>query len=252
MEDGKFNQVAKIYEKYRPSYPEEYIKYLIDRCNLNENSTIADIGAGTGIFSKQLLDNGLKVIGVEPNDEMRKVLEEKLKNNKNFTSIKGNDKNTGLGKNTIDLITVAQAFHWFNIEGFRKECIRILKPDGKVCIIWNKLDLTDTIVKEKKEIDYKYTNQYKEINSILQDEKRENLIKNFFKTGNYECKITKNNLIYNKESFIGVNLSKSYSLRKEDKNYNEYVKAFENLFDKYSKNGKLLIKNNTYGYLGYI
>lgn len=75
MEDKKFNQVAKIYEKYRPSYPEEYIKYLINRCNLNKNSTIADIGAGTGIFSKQLLDNDLKVIGVEPNDEMRKVLE---------------------------------------------------------------------------------------------------------------------------------------------------------------------------------
>ena len=46
-----------------------------------------------------------------------------------------NDKNTGLGKNSIDLITVAQAFHWFNIEDFRKECMRILKPEGKICIV---------------------------------------------------------------------------------------------------------------------
>lgn len=106
MKDEKFNQVAEIYEKYRPSYPEEYIKYIINKCNLNENSTIADIGAGTGIFSKQLLDNNLKVIGVEPNDEMRKVLEEKLKNNKNFISINGTDKNTHIEKNSIDLITV--------------------------------------------------------------------------------------------------------------------------------------------------
>lgn len=181
MEDKRFNQVAKIYDKYRPSYPEEYIIYIISKCNLNENSIIADIGAGTGIFSKQLLDNGLKVIGVEPNNEMRKVLEEKLKSNRNFTSIKGNDRNTGLEKSSIDLITVAQAFHWFNIEDFRKECIRILKPEGKIFIVWNKLDLTDTIVKEKKEIDYKYTNQYKEINNILQDKQRENLIKDFFK-----------------------------------------------------------------------
>ena len=249
MENNIFDDVANIYEKYRPSYPEEYIDYLISKCNLDEKSLVADIGAGTGILTKQLLDKNLKVVAVEPNRNMRKVLEEKLKENKKFTSIDGTDKNTNLEENSIDLVTVAQAFHWFDIEGFRKECKRILKTNGKVCIIWNKLDTTDTIVKKEKDIDYKYTNQYKEINNILQDEKREALIKEFF-GDNYECKITENNQIYNKETFVGVNLSKSYSLRKEDRNYNEYIKAFEDLFDKYSENGKLIIKNNTYGYLG--
>ena len=250
MENNIFDDVATIYEKYRPSYPEEYISYLISKCNLNKNSVIADIGAGTGIFTKQLLDKNLKVIAVEPNDKMRKVLEEKLSVNKSFTSINGTDKNTNLKENSTDLITVAQAFHWFDIKSFRKECKRILKPNGKVCIIWNKLDTNDTIVKEEKNIDYTYTNQFKEINNILQDEKREQLIKEFFSNGTYECKITENNQIYNKETFIGVNLSKSYSLRKEDKNYNEYIKSFEDLFDKYSKNGNLTIKNNTFAYLG--
>lgn len=250
MENNIFDDVATIYEKYRPSYPEEYLNYLISKCNLNKNSVVADIGAGTGIFTKQLLDKNLKVIAVEPNDKMRKVLEEKLNGNKNFTSINGTDKNTNLKENSIDLITVAQAFHWFDIKSFRKECKRILKPNGKVCIIWNKLDTNDTIVKEEKNIDYTYTNQFKEINNILQDEKREQLIKEFFSNGTYECKITENNQIYNKETFIGVNLSKSYSLRKEDKNYNEYIKAFKDLFDKYSKNGNLTIKNNTFAYLG--
>lgn len=250
MENNIFDDVASIYEKYRPSYPEEYLNYLISKCNLNKNSVVADIGAGTGIFTKQLLDKNLKVIAVEPNDKMRKVLEEKLNGNKNFTSINGTDKNTNLKENSIDLITVAQAFHWFDIQSFRKECKRILKPNGKICIIWNKLDTNDTIVKEEKNIDYTYTNQFKEINNILQDEKREQLIKEFFSNGTYECKITENNQIYNKETFIGVNLSKSYSLRKEDKNYNEYIKAFKDLFDKYSKNGNLTIKNNTFAYLG--
>ena len=250
MENNIFDDVATIYEKYRPSYPEEYINYLISKCNLNKNSVVADIGAGTGIFTKQLLDKNLKVIAVEPNNKMRKVLEEKLSGNKNFTSTNGTDKNTNLKENSIDLITVAQAFHWFDIQSFRKECKRILKPNGKICIIWNKLDTNDIIVKEEKNIDYTYTNQFKEINNILQDEKREQLIKEFFSNSTYKCKITENNQIYNKETFIGVNLSKSYSLRKEDKNYNKYIQAFKDLFDKYSKNGNLTIKNNTFAYLG--
>lgn len=181
---------------------------------------------------------------------MRTILIEKLKGNKNFTAINGSDSNTNLENNSIDLITIAQAFHWFNIESFRKECKRILKPNGKICIIWNKLDTTDTIVKEEKNIDKIYTNQYKEIDNVLQDERREHLIKDFFKNNTYECKITPNNLIYTKQTFIGVNLSKSYSLKKEDKNYINYLKAFENLFDKYNKNGSITIKNNTYAYLG--
>ncbi len=252
MNNDIFDDVATIYSKYRPSYPEKYINYLISKCNLNENSLIADIGSGTGILTKQFLDKNLRIIGVEPNENMRKISRKFLSNYKNFISIDGNDKNTNLEENSVDLITVAQAFHWFDVDAFRKECKRILKPNGKVCIIWNKLDTTNNIVKEEKDIDYKYTNQYKEINNILEDEKRELLIKDFFKNDNYECKITENNQIYNKETFIGVNLSKSYSLRKEDKNYDNYINAFEYLFNKYNKNGTLLIKNNTYGYLGSI
>ena len=250
MENKKFNKVAEIYEKYRPKYPNEYIKYLIKQCKLNQNSLIVDVGAGTGIFTKQLLDENLKVIAVEPNNDMRKVLKEKLKNNKNFKLVVGTAENTNIEENTADLITVAQAFHWFNIEDFRKECKRILKPNGKVCIIWNKLDINDIIVKEQKNIDYKYTNQYKEINNILQDEKREDLVKKFFQEGKYECKVTKNDLENDKEKFIGVNLSKSYSIRKGEEKYEEYVKEFEKLFEKYNKDGIILIKNNTYGYLG--
>lgn len=250
MKNNIFDNVATIYAKYRPSYPDKYINYLIDKCNLNQNTLIADIGAGTGILTKQFLDKNLKVIGVEPNCNMRKVLEKNLIKYKNFTSINGSDKNTNLNENSIDLITVAQAFHWFDIESFKKECKRILNANGKVCIIWNKLDTTDNIVKEEKNIDYSYTNQYKEINNVLEDGKREQLVKEFFGNNNYECKITENNQIYNKETFIGVNLSKSYSLRKDDKNYSNYIKAFENLFDKYNKDGTLVIKNNTYGYLG--
>ncbi len=110
----KFTDKAEIYAKYRPSYPLEYIEYLISEAGLNEESMIADIGSGTGIISRQLLGRGYTVIGVEPNDDMRKVAEQTLKPDSRFISVKATAENTTLNDNSVDLVTVAQAFHWFH------------------------------------------------------------------------------------------------------------------------------------------
>ena len=114
----KFTGKSDIYSKCRPNYPMEYIKYLISYNNLTSDNIISDIGSGTGILSRQLLDNNLKVIGVEPNDDMRSVAQKSLANYTNFVSINGTAENTGLENESINLITVAQAFHWFDKEKF--------------------------------------------------------------------------------------------------------------------------------------
>ena len=88
---------------------------------------MADIGSECGIFSHQLLESGLHVIGVEPNDDMRKMAEQSLKLYSRFQSIKATAENTTLKENSVDLVTVAQAFHWFDKEAFKIECQRILK-----------------------------------------------------------------------------------------------------------------------------
>ena len=251
MSEDKFDNLANIYEKYRPSYPEEYIKDIIAKCNLNSESLIADIGAGTGFLTRQLLKHNLKVIGVEPSKDMRNILK-KCEENRNFKAIEGTAENTNLKDNSIDLIVVAQAFHWFDNEKFRKECKRILKQNGKICIMWNRIDMTKNIAKEQKEIDDKYTKRYDEVNKLLDEKQREKKVKDFFQENHYESDIVDNLIINDKEKFIGYNLSKSYSLRENDLYYKEYVKAFENLFDKYSKDGLLEIPNKTYGYIGKI
>lgn len=251
MNEDKFNNLADIYEKYRPSYPEEYVKYIIRECNLNEESIVADIGAGTGILTRQLLENNLKVIGVEPNTDMRKILK-KLEINKNFKAVEGSAEHTNLKENSIDLIVVAQAFHWFDKQKFKEECKRILKPNGKVWILWNQVDETKEIVKEQKEVDDKYTNRFQEVTGILTANKKEEQINGFFKDNLYETKVVDNPLENDKERFIGNNLSRSYALKKEDINYKNYIKAFEKIFDKYSKNGKVIVPNKTYGYLGQV
>ena len=147
-----FTDKADIYAKYRPSYPNKYIDYLLSVNELNENQIVADIGSGTGIFSRQLLESGLHVIGVEPNDDMRKIAEQSLNQFPRFQSIKATAEHTTLKENSVDLITVAQAFHWFDKEAFKIECQRILKQKANVALVWNSRDVTSPLIKENAEI----------------------------------------------------------------------------------------------------
>lgn len=249
----KFDNIANIYDKYRPTYPIEIIDNVIEKCHFNDkNLLIADIGAGTGIFTQTLLSNSRKIFAVEPNKDMRNVLIKKFKDNDSVEIIAGSAENTNIESNKLDLVTVAQAFHWFDIEKFRNECKRILKPQGKIFIVWNKINMENQIVRQMKDIDYKYSNQYQEVNTILQKEELDNKIKQFFQHKEYQKIVLDNDIEYDEETFIGYNLSKSYSLRNTDDKYLEYVQAFKDLFEKYQNNGIISISNQIYGYLGRI
>src|SRR5438046_3960043 len=85
----RFTETVEDYIKYRPSYPQELIQLMSDRCGLTNKSIIADFGSGTGILSKLFLDNGNTVYGVEPNQAMREAAEKILKNYPHFFSING-------------------------------------------------------------------------------------------------------------------------------------------------------------------
>lgn len=253
QEMKKFDNIATIYDKYRPTYPIELINNVIEKCHFNDkNIQIADIGAGTGIFTQMLINDGREIIAIEPNKDMRDVLIKKFEDNNSVEVIDGSAENTNIKNNKMDLVTVAQAFHWFDMEKFRNECKRILQPQGKIFIVWNKINMENKIVRQMKEIDYKYSNQYQEVNTILQKEEIDNKIEQFFQHKKYEKIILNNDIEYDEKSFIGYNLSKSYSLRNTDNKYLEYIQAFKDLFDKYQNNGVISISNQIYGYLGEI
>jgi 16S rRNA A1518/A1519 N6-dimethyltransferase RsmA/KsgA/DIM1 with predicted DNA glycosylase/AP lyase activity len=107
----RFSSRVENYIKYRPRYPLEIIDFMKDVGILSNDSVIADIGSGTGILSELLIKNGKKVYGVEPNPDMRSAAEKILRKYPNFISISGSAENSGLQKNSLDLITVGQAFH---------------------------------------------------------------------------------------------------------------------------------------------
>jgi SAM-dependent methyltransferase len=133
----RFSSRVRDYVRYRPSYPAEIVPLLERECGLTRKSTVADVGSGTGLFAKLLLDLGCGVIGVEPNSGMRQAGEEYLAHYANFTSQDGQAEHTGLPGHSVDLITAAQAFHWFQPDAAREEFRRILKPGGWVVLIWN-------------------------------------------------------------------------------------------------------------------
>ena len=116
----KFNNKADKYSSGRPSYPKELIKTLYDMYGFNKSSVIADIGSGTGILTRQLLEMGSEVYAVEPNENMRKKAKAELARIEKFHSVNATAENTALIDRSVDHITVAQAFHWFDTALFKK------------------------------------------------------------------------------------------------------------------------------------
>ena len=128
MSLNTFTGKAKFYHS-RPTYPTECIDYLIETYGLNENSVIADIGAGTGVLSIPFLERGMTVYSVEPNDDMFAELTNTLSRYKKSECFQNTAENTALGDCSCDLVVVGSALHWFDIDKFKLECKRILKKD---------------------------------------------------------------------------------------------------------------------------
>ena len=132
-----FSAKVADYSASRPDYPAPLFETLSGACELSADAVIADIGAGTGLLTQGLLQKGYQVIAVEPNAAMRKACDRLLGKFSGYRSIEGSAESIPLEASSVDLITAAQAFHWFEIEKARTECLRVLRPKGKVALIWN-------------------------------------------------------------------------------------------------------------------
>ena len=180
---------------------------------------------------------------------MRAIAETNLSNFIGFTSVNGNAENTTIDDNSVDYITVAQAFPWFDREKFKKECQRILKPEGKVILVWNNRDNKNELVIENYEVNRKYCPNFKGFSGGMHDKISEDDFSDFF-NGKYETKVFSNDLIFDMDGFIGRNLSASYSLKSNDEQYNNYINELKKIYEKYSHKGQLIMPNLTRSYVG--
>ena len=134
---GRFSSRVENYLRYRPGYPQEVLDLLRERCDLTRDAEIADVGSGTGALARMFLENGNRVYGVEPNDEMRRAGERLLAGFLRFTSVGATAEGTTLPDRGMDFVTAGQAFHWFDPGPARREFGRILRPNGLVALVWN-------------------------------------------------------------------------------------------------------------------
>ncbi|WP_293330504.1 class I SAM-dependent methyltransferase [Microcoleus sp. CAWBG58] len=137
----RFSDRATDYVKYRPSYPAAAIEAILAGFGEPSQLTAADIGAGTGISSRLLAERGVRVFAIEPNAEMRQAAAP-------HTLVEfrdGTSEATNLPDRTIDLVACFQSFHWFNPVLTLPEFRRILKPSGRLAVVWNLRDRSDAL-----------------------------------------------------------------------------------------------------------
>ena len=248
MKADLFNSKAKVYDAARPKYAGEMMAFLKNHEGL-EGKKIADVGAGTGIFSRQLRELGNEIFAVEPNDEMRRIAAERMSGQTGFTILKGIAESTGLADNSVDAVCAAQAFHWFDHRAFAKECRRILRGGGKVYLTWNNnsADNEDDDKKECNDIVDRYCAQNQKF-STHDSHKVFDDIDDFYQT--YEIYKFDNPIARSKETFLQMVLSASYALRPEDAEYDNFVRELSEYFDRRNQNGYIISKNVSVLYVG--
>ena len=132
----RFSSRVADYVKWRPGYPEGVARDLAASARLAAGAIVADVGSGTGLLAQEFLKAGFRVVGVEPNEEMR-AAGEKLLAGANFLSVAGRAEETGLKDESVDLVVAGQAFHWFDQPKARVEFRRILRGEKRAAMVWN-------------------------------------------------------------------------------------------------------------------
>ncbi len=127
-----FRRSAEAYERARPEYPEQALRFLAERLSLGTAATVLDLAAGTGKLTRPLLATGARVIAVEPLAEMRALLPREAR------SLEGTAERIPLDAAAVDAVTVAQAFHWFDGPRALAEIHRVLRPGGELALVWNR------------------------------------------------------------------------------------------------------------------
>jgi ubiquinone/menaquinone biosynthesis C-methylase UbiE len=243
----RFSARVENYIRYRPGYPPQVMETLRTECGLIPLAVIADIACGTGIFTRMLLENGNRVVGVEPNREMREAAERLLAAHPKFTSVAGTAEATTLPDRSIDFATAAQAAHWFDRPKARREFARILKPDGWAVLIWNERS-TDTtpFLCAYEELLLAYGTDYEQV----RHEHTTDSIDTFFSPSPFEARVFEMHQDFDYAELEGRLLSSSYAPMQGHRNYESMLQELRRIFDAYKKDERVGMEYRTRMYFG--
>lgn len=248
----RFSAKVEKYIKYRWDYEPQAIDQIFDITQLTNDAVVADIGSGTGALAQLFVNRAKQVFAIEPNPKMRAIAEENLRTYPSFFSIDALADSTGLADQSVDLITVGRAIHWFPDQTTRAEFQRILKPNGWLaimstpCLNQEILDAIKTLKVEENGWDIKgdkYT-----FNSL--DSVKLNFYYGHDHILNFRVEDIKQETW---DEFIGRLRSLSTSPEPEHPLYSNFENAARAIFNRFSADGDRLVLNvATLVYLGQI
>ncbi|MDR2932603.1 MAG: class I SAM-dependent methyltransferase [Oscillospiraceae bacterium] len=239
---------AAFYKEGRQGYAPEAVQLITETIG-TPRAVIADMGSGTGIFSASLLKKGCVVYCVEPDADLRQKASERLRHFKHFMPIAAPAEDTRLPNHSVDGITAASAFHWFDPEIFLRECKRIIKPDSPVFFLYNVRPNDDPFSQEQSRVCRQYCPGFTSFCHGADKAKKRcpAFFSDEFKEKHYSY-----DLIYTKEQFLSRCLSSSYSLNQTQPDYPAYRRELEKLIASYSIDGLITIRNYTVVWYGMI
>ncbi len=241
----RFSNRVADYVKYRPDYPDALFDLLSDEGLVGPGRLVADVGAGTGIFTEKLLERGCEVWAVEPNRAMRNALDAQLCGRRGTCyTVDATAEHTTLPAGRVDLVCAAQAFHWFDLEAARAEFRRILKPRGQVALIWNsrRKDATP-FLQEYERLIVRFGTDYDAVDHT-RVEVREKLAP-LFGHDAFEDAVFDNAQLLDFDGLRGRTESCSYIPQPGHPDYEEMIEALQQLFERFEEDGKVTIEYDT-------
>jgi len=223
-----------------------------ETCGLELGARVADIGAGTGILTRLLLDAGFAVTAVEPNDAMRAAAEEDLRGYAGFSSVAAPAEQTGLDGGAFDAITVAQAFHWFDAPAARKEFQRLLRPEGWVFIVRNhRREGANQLARDYEGMLKTLGERYNAIGH-RDREARERAMRKFFSADSLRIAQFDNPHVMDWAGLRGRFLSVSYAPKEGEPGHEEMLARLEEIFNLHARDGRVTFDQVTEVYYGHL
>jgi SAM-dependent methyltransferase len=232
------------YAKHRPSYPAAAIDLLAARCGLKPRANVIDLGSGTGILSRLLLERGAQVYGIEPNVEMRRYCAEALAG-RDFHSQEGTAENTRMPDAFFDLLVAGQSFHWFKPEPARTEALRILKPGAWAALLWNERPQgRNAFLDDYEALLRRYAPEYEAVARLRAEEDG---IRRFFGQEPESASFA-NQQLFDFEGLAGRVQSSSYAPMPDRPEFEPLMAGLRQVFDRYQQEGRVAFPYRTLVY----
>jgi len=247
---ARFSDRAEDYVKYRPHYSHNVVHALKAACGLQPEHLLADVGCGTGMLAEILLENGNRVIGVEPNQAMREAGEKYLSGYANFRMIEGSAESTTLADASADFVVAGQAFHWFRPAETRAEFARVLKPGGWAVLVWHHRDAQATpFLRAYEEFVARYSVDYEHVSN--KHVANYDQLQHFFAPNAMTMIQQHNEQRLDFDGLRGRLLSSSY-IPKSGQKHDAMIEALPQLFSSHAVEGRVTLQYDTNIYYGHL